>query len=418
VRLPRVRRSLTVNASSLLVATVATNALGLVFWTVAAHLRSPHVVGRAAAVVAALTLLSIIGQLNLTNVFVRLLPRAGRLGEGLVKRGYLAVIMLTLALGAGYAVSGLGAGVVGHGVWARVGFTLAVTVLALFALQDSILTSLRLTPWIPIENISTGALRVALLPVILATAGAGAMAAAWAIPALVAVTFVTFLLLTRVFPGLSETPGTLPDRRRLMSFIAGEYVGNIFATATVQLMPLIVVWRLGAAQAAYFTLPWLIAGGITMLLYNVGGALVVEISGAHDRYDRLLRRSLILWGAVVAGVLVVCLLGARPLLDVVGAGYAQHGTELLRLIGLSAPFAAVTAFYSTLAWLDQRVWTLAGLLAAMGAVQLTLTFVLMPHLGLVSVGWANLATQGAAALVTAPLAVGRLRRHNPLLEAA
>jgi O-antigen/teichoic acid export membrane protein len=412
------RSSLTVNAASLLVATVATNALGLVFWIVAAHLETPRNVGRAAAAVAALTLLATFGQLNLTNVFVRLLPTAGRLGAGLVRRGYLAVIVLTLVLGGVYVTSGLGAGVVTGGLGARVLFTLGVTVLGIFALQDSVLTALRLTPWIPVENISAGVCKLALLPVVLLAAGAGAIAAAWVIPALVAVLVVSTLLFKRAFPKLADTPGTLPPRRRLASFVAGEYVGNICAVATIQLMPLIIVWRLGPAQAAYFTLPWLIAAGITMLLWNVAGAFIVELTSTTGGSGQLLRRSLMLWAGVVAGALVVCTLGARPLLDLVGARYAAHGAPLLRLIGLSAPFGAVIAFYCTLVWLDQQVWLLAGFLAVSGAVQIATTLVLLPQLGLVAAGWANLITQAGAAALMAPLAAGRVRRGNLLAGAA
>ena len=413
----RVRSSLTVNAASLLVATVTTNALGLGFWIVAAHLETPRGVGRAAAVVAALTLLATIGQLNLTNVFVRLLPAAGRLGAGLVKRGYLAVIVLTLVLGAVYVTSGLGAGVVAGGLWARVLFTLGVTILALFALQDSVLTALRLTPWIPVENITAGVFKLALLPVSVLVAGASAIAAAWVIPALVAILAVSTLLFTRAFTKLANVDGTLPHRRQLLSFIAGEYVGNIFATAVVQLMPLIVVWRLGASELAYFTVPWLISAGITMLLWNVAGAFVVELTSTTGHSELLLRRSLMLWGGVVIGSLTVCTLGARPLLEIVGPRYAAHGVSLLRLIGLSAPFSGVIAFYCTLVWLDQRVWVLAGLVAASGAVQVLTTLVLLPHVGLAAAGWATLTAQGASAAVMAPLAVGRLRRGK-LLEAA
>jgi len=410
VRPPRLRSSLTVNAASLLVATVATNALGLGFWIVAAHLEPAHNVGRAAAAVAALTLLATIGQLNLTNVFVRLLPAAGKLGAGLVKRGYVAVIVFTLLLGAVYVASGLGSGVVAGSLAARVLFTLGITVLGIFALEDSVLTALRLTPWIPVENIGAGVCKLALLPVVVVVAGAGAIAAAWVIPALVAVLLVSTLLFSRAFPKLAEVPGTLPNRRRLASFIAGEYVGNICSTATVQLMPLIVVWKLGASQAAYFTLPWLIAAGIMMMLWNVASAFIVELTSTPKGSEALLRRSLMMWGGIVVGALVVCTLGARPLLDLVGARYGAEGAPLLRLIGLSAPFGAVIAFYSTLVWLDQRVWLLAGFVAVSGAVQIVTTLLLLPRMGLVAAGWANLIAQGGAAVVMAPLAVGRLRR--------
>jgi O-antigen/teichoic acid export membrane protein len=79
IKLPRVPKGLTVNALALMTATLGANALGLVFWAVAAHLRQPATVGRASAAIAALTLLSMIAGLNLTNVIIRLLLAAALL---------------------------------------------------------------------------------------------------------------------------------------------------------------------------------------------------------------------------------------------------------------------------------------------------------------------------------------------------
>jgi O-antigen/teichoic acid export membrane protein len=410
------RKSLTTNAVALMIATVATNALGLVFWAVAAHLRSPAQVGRAAAMVAALTLLATIAQLNLTNVFIRLVPTAGRHGRRLITRGYLAVIAFACLAGAVYVVSGLGHGVITGGSGAAVVFVIAVPVMAIFALQDSVLTALRFTPWVPVENVSFATARLALLPALVVLPAVG-MIAAWVIPAAVAVAVVSGILFTRVLPARDALEGSLPGRRKLFSLVAGEYVGNTCATATAQLMPLLIVWRLGPAAAAYFTLPWLILMGITFLMWNVSSSLVVEVAGAHARSDELLRRSLMLWGAIVLGALIVCVLGAEPLLGLAGPGYAAHGAPLLRLLGLSAPFYAVFALYGTLAWLDQRVWMLAGFLAVYGVALLATTLALLPHLGLAAVGWANLAMQALTALAMAPLVVRRLRRGR-LLEAS
>ena len=403
----RLRRSLTVNAMSLMTATIATNAFGLVFWAVAAHLRTPQIVGRAAAAVAALTLLSTIAQLNLTNVFVRLLPTAGAHGRRLVGFGYAAVLAMSLAAGAVYVFSGVGAGVVAHDWTTRLLFAMAVPVLAFFALQDSVLTALRLTPWIPVENISFAASKLALLPV-LALMGGG-IVISWVIPAAVAVVVVSVLLFTRALPALARQEGSLPGRRRLLSFVAGEYAGNIFAMATVQLMPLIVVWRLGAASAAYFTLPWLISMGVTMLLWNVASSFVVEVASGQGHAQALLRRSLMLWGGLSLAAMLACVLGAGPLLSLAGAGYAGHGAELLRLIGVSIPFSAITAVWCTLVWLEQRVWALAAFQAVAGTALLATTIVLLPRLGLPAVGWANLGVQAASALVAGTLIIQRLR---------
>ncbi|MHB1569395.1 MAG: polysaccharide biosynthesis protein, partial [Solirubrobacteraceae bacterium] len=352
MRSPRWHKTLTVNAVSLMTATVATNALGLVFWAAAAHLKLPREVGRAAAAVAALTLLATIAQLNLTNVFVRLLPTAGRIGRRLISRGYLAVVALATVIGSVYVLSGLSASVLADGWRMRVLFVIAVPVLAIFALQDSVLTALRLAPWVPVENVSFAVGKLALLPALALLPGAGGIVIAWVLPATVAVIVVHQLLFRRVLPARDGLDGTLPGRRRLLSFVAGEYAGNICATATVQLMPLLIVWRLGPASVAYFTLPWLMSMGITFLMWNVSSSLVVEIAGSHARSEELIRRSLILWGTIVLGALLVCVIGAHPLLELAGARYAARGATLLRLVGLSAPFGAVVALYGTLAWLD------------------------------------------------------------------
>lgn len=410
------RKSLTVNAVSLMTATVATNGLGVVFWALAAHLEPAADVGRAAAAIGALVLLSTIAQLNLTNVFGRLVPVAGRLGKALVQRGYLAVVLVGAVTGTVYVFTGLSAGVVAGGWGTRTLFIGAVVVLAVFALQDSVLTALRLAPWIPIENISFAVGKLLLLPLLVAMSVRAPLVVSWVVPAAVAAAAVTVILFRKLLPARDRLDGTLPSRRGLLSFVAGEYVGSICATATVQVMPLLVLWRLGPAQAAYFTLPWLASLAITILLWNVGFAFAVEILGQHGSTDALLRRTLLLWGAVALGAATVCVLGAGPLLDAAGgAAYSSHGSALLHLIGLSAPFSAVVTLYQELAWLEKRIWMLAAFQAATGTALITLTLLLLPQVGLVAVGWAYLTTQAAAAAFTGALVLRRMR-HGSLVQ--
>jgi O-antigen/teichoic acid export membrane protein len=408
IRLPRLPKSLTVNALALMTATIGAQALGLIFWAVAAHLRPPDTVGQASAAIAALTLLSTIAQLNLTNVIVRLLPAAGRLGTSLVARGYLVVVLLSLVAGLVYCVSGLGRHVVTGGWVEYLEFSLAVPVLAVFALEDSVLTALRMPPWVAAENITTAIARIALLPVLFVTAMGAVWS--WVLPAFAAALLVNSLIFGRALPAHGRVPGTLPGRRRLLSFVAAEYTGNICALASVQVMPLIVVWQLGPAAAAFLTLPWLIASGISLVLWNVSASFVVETAGSHGHPGTLLRRSLLLWSGIVAAAMIVCVAGARPLMELVGAQYVADGVPLLRLIGLSAPFTALVIIYATLVWLDQRVWLLAGFQAIAGILLLGATLALLPRLGLTAVGWAYLGTQAALAAAVTPFTVKHIRR--------
>ena len=177
-------------------------------------------------------------------------------------------------------------------------------------------------------------------------------------------------------------------------------------------MPLIIIWRLGPTAAAYFTLPWLILMGITLLLWNVASSFVVEVASNRGHPEALLRRSLMIWGAIVLGAFLICVLGARPLLEVAGAGYAVHGETLLRLLGLSVPFTALGAICATLLWLEQRVWLLAACQAVAAIALLLASFVLVPRFGLPAVGLAMITTQALLAAGLAPLAVRRIRSRK------
>ena len=398
-----------------MVATVATNAVGLIFWAVAAKLKEPHEVGRAAAIVSAATLIATIAQLNLTNVFLRLVPTAGRLARPFVVKGYAAVCAFALVLGTLYWATGLSGHLIASWWLPRLGFTCTVALLGIFALQDSVLTSLRLAPWVMVENLSFSVSKLALIPIFAVLLGGAGIVVAWVIPAAVAVAVISWLLFRRVFPARETLEGTLPHRTRILNFLAAEYVSNCVATATTQVMPLLIVWKLGEADAAYFTIPWLIGQGITFLIWNVAASFIVEFaSGRGDAYA-LARRSSVLLGAIIGGALVVCVLGAYPLLSILGTRYAVHGSTLLRLIGLTVPFYAVVAIYSTLVWIDQRVWTLAALQLVSGALMVGVTLTLIPSAGLSAPGWAYLGTEALLAACVAPLAVARVRR-GPLLK--
>lgn len=408
----RLRKGLTVNAMSLMAATVAANGLGLAFWAEAAHVEPAYAVGQASAEIAALTLLSMIAQLDLTNVFIRLLPVAGRLSGILVSRGYLIVVGLSLVAGAVYVGTGLSSYVLTGGLVSRALFVLAVPVLSLFALEDSVLTAFRLAPWVATENICAAVARLALLPVMAVPWLGGGTVASWVLPAAVAVIAVNLLVFRWALPVHAREKGTLPSRRGLLSLVAGEYAGTVCAIGSTQIMPLLVVWKLGVTQAAYLAIPWLVAPGIYLMMWNVSSSFVVEALRTRGPLGALLRRTVLLLTGIASAAALTCLLGARPLLELAGTRYAMHSVELLQLVGLSVPFSAVVVLYCTLAWLEQRVWLLAGFEAAVGTTVLSLALILLPRLGLNAVGWAYLITQMLGAVAAAPYLLRWMRRNR------
>ena len=391
---------LTVNAISLIVTTVATNLLGLLFWGIAARIHTPAAVGAAYAELAALVLLSSISQLNLTNIFVRFLPNAGRFTTQFVRRAYAAVVILSLAAGIVFVASGLATSVVGRDLFDHVLFVVSVALFAVFALQDSVMIALRITHWVPIENITCALAKLALLPILVIGAARTGIIVAWVVPVIVAVLIVNGALFSRGMRTRSASgAGEVPSPRKLASFVTAEYLTSLCGLLIAQLMPLLVVWKLGVKANAYFVIPWLANTALSVVLWNVGVSFVVEVVTASENSAKLLRRSMQLWATVVVGALVGCVLLGPLVLPIVGREYARHGVALLRLVGLTAPLLLVSMLYQSFAWLDQRVWWLLAVQVLSLAMFFILTFILIPRLGLVGVGWALLTSRLVAALL-------------------
>ena len=406
---------LTANAFYLTGATAATSVLGLLFWGLAARTHHPQAFGRAYAEVSVLTLLSVVAQFNLSSIFVRFVPVAGRLSTYFVRRGYFVVTATALSLGALAIVSGafssfVAPGLVSHGL-----FIVAVALFAIFALQDSVLTALRITHWVPIENATFAVVKLGLLVWFMTFISTRtAIVYAWVLPVGVAVILVNTLLFARALPRASrQEGGELPVRRQLASFVAAEYLNTLCSVAVAALLPLVVIWKLGATREAYFAIPWLVWGGVATVSVNIATSFVVETVTERGHSARLLRRALVMWLAVVAIAVVGCSVVGPTVLGLVNHEYGVHGGPLLQLIGVSAPFTFVIVVYTAFAWLDQRVWFIMGIQACTAAVLLGLSLILVPRLGILGVGWAYVISQIGSAV---PMAPGAWRRVRTVLQ--
>ena len=398
----------TASAVYLAAATILGSLVGLLFWGLAArsHTAGRHTpaFGSAYAEISAITLLSIVSQFNLTSIFVRFLPAAGRLGTYFVRRGYIVVTASSLALGAAFVVSPLSSKVVPAGTGAAVLFVVSVALFAIFALQDSVLTALRITHWVPIENTSFSVAKLGLLAwFVVVLPLRSAIVLAWILPVIVAVILVNWLIFRRALPRHAESgTGTLPPRRRLLTFVAAEYLTTLSAVASSAVLPLIVIWKLGATGEAYFAVPWLVAGMIMNLFWNINASYTVESVSAGAQSARRLRRTLEMWVALVVASFVACTVFGPTILSLIGPEYRSHGGALLQVIGLSTPFTMVTIAYQGYAWLDRRVWVLLANSIFRAVVLLSLSIALLSGIGIVGVGWAYLISQVGAALLMMP----------------
>jgi O-antigen/teichoic acid export membrane protein len=393
---PLLRNGHVLTLSSLLAAT-----LGAAFWVLATSWYSTATVGRSYAALSAVMLLSGVGQLNLADVLVRFVPAAGRHAGRLALRCYTAsalcstvvavaflLVVPTVAPGLGYLRNPVAgacfvAGAVGYSI---------------FVLQDGALTGLRRTGWVLGENALFAAVKAAMLAVCGFLALDAGILASWVGGLVVALVVTNVFLFRHAVPAHQQAQQDAPAPQRLLGYAAADYSGALFRLAAYNVVPLLVLNRLGPDGSAYFSLAWVIAYTLFLLAYNMGSSLIVEAARAPERLVEHARKVLRHNAVLLAASALLLEVAAPWLLALFGPQYAAHGTTLLRLLVLSALPNLLLGVAVDVARARRRLAWAVGLQAALCALVLGLSVWLIPRLGVTGVGVAWLVAECAVGL--------------------
>ena len=405
------------NGYALIVNVGATSVLGLLYWGLAARLYSPAEFGLGNAAISLMQLLAGIGgQLTFAAALTRFIPRAG--GDS----SRLAFVSYCLAGGAGVLVSlvylgglrlGLYPAVLGRSWVLALALGGSVTVWCLFALQDAVLTGIRQAVWIPVENGLYGIAKIGVLIGLAHVTQRYGIFTSFTLPAFVALFPVNLLIFQRLLPrhtasvlvsGASGPEGAGGvDARAIGRFMGGDYLGTIFLLTTGTLLPVLIVARLGAKEAGYFSSAYLIVYALDLVTVNMGVALMVEGASDRSRLAQHARHAIRRIVAIVVPAVAALLLAAPLVLSVVyGHEYAVHGAGLLRLLALAVLAKAVTSLYIALSRVERRVGRIAFFQALLLVSVTGLSWWLMGEMGVNGVGVAYLVSQVAVASCLLP----------------
>jgi hypothetical protein len=170
---------------------------------------------------------------------------------------------------------------------------------SLFNLQDSALTGLSASTWIPLENGLYGLVKLVLLILVAQTSLVEGVFTSWTLPVLALLVPVNLLIFRRLLPqhtaeGAVGVAQDSPSRIVLTRYMSGDYAGTVFRQLSSTFLPVLVVTVLGAAQGAYFLPTQTIFTAIATLQVAITSSLVVEAAskpGSAARYARsMLRR--------------------------------------------------------------------------------------------------------------------------------
>jgi O-antigen/teichoic acid export membrane protein len=391
------------NAYALIAGTGLTSILGMIFWVLAARLLTTEAVGTGTALTSAMIFLATLSTLGLGNTLVRFLAPAGAKARQVVLACYAvcasAAILAALIFIAGQPWWASELGFLRHNVLFAAAFVLATAVWVVFVLEDRVLVGLRRASWVPLTNGVHSVVKIALLPLLTASAGY-ALFATFAVPALPIVLVVTIFIL-RMPSQASRAVEPVENLRisHLFRFALTDYFSSILWLATTDLMTLVVLEQMGPQQSAYYFMSFTIAYSLYLVTSNVGSAFVAEAAQFPSRTISLTRNALRHAALLVVPLALVGVVAAPLGLRILGTEYSTNGTILLRLLLLSAIAQVIIEIAVSAARLrrDNRM-----VLTVYGAQALGIfggTALMIGRWGLTGVGMSWLISQTAIALV-------------------
>ena len=338
-----VNDSLYRNSSFLILNSAITAALGFVFWVLASRLFPASAVGTTSTVVSALTFAVMAGTVGLPNTLIRFLA------------GERDKVRLLATSGATAAVAGAVVAVVWCAVPSHFGVPLArvapgwpmvpvfVVITALGSVgvvAQSAIIALRKSKWVVVENTAGSLVKLLLLPLGIGFGAAGLFGLYFAA---LAIATIGSIVILRYEVGSSVSRWVRGVDLRCLahcrSFAAGNHVAALVALLPTTVLPIIVLNRLGARQAAFFAMPLMIVALLNVIPSMASQSLFAEASADEASLRAQTRRTLLgVYAILVPGVIVLCVL-AQPVLSIFGPDYARNGTRCLQLLALSGMFA-------------------------------------------------------------------------------
>jgi O-antigen/teichoic acid export membrane protein len=405
------------NAYALILNTGISGGLGLVFWFLAARYYDDSDVGRGSAAVSALMMLAGLVAVNAAGTLNRFIPNAGKRSFAVVGWAFAltSAAIAILALGFLATLDWWGPSfdlLRGPGMW--LWFCIAAVGVSVVTVQESVLTALRASVWVPAANAVFGVGKVLLLVVLAGFLPDSGVMFSWFVPMLVISIPMTLLIFGRLLPRHMRrtTPAAVVSRAEIGRFLAADYVGALFLFVTIFLVPVLVATRVEAHTYAYFFVAWSIAGVMGVVGVSVATSLAVE--GVYDAPSlasncrSALSRSV---GLLLVGAVAVSL-AAPYALGLLGEGYLDAVPLLQLLVFASLPRAVVDIYIGTLraqGKCAQITWVqaLRGVLV-LGLAAMFIYFDRLFGLSTITaVGVAVLVGQLAAMLVAVP-GLGRL----------
>jgi O-antigen/teichoic acid export membrane protein len=404
-----VRTPLYLNAYALIASNLLTSALGVVFWSLAAHLYSVEVLGVSSAVISTMLFITGVAQLNLRTALIRLVPEAGPGTGRLVVMAYAVTLAASFLLG----VAAFGTmAILGTGTLALEGLAtpfgillLAVGTMAwsVFNLQDGVLAGLRRTVWVPVENGLFGVAKIVALVALVVSMPALGIVVSWIVPMVICVVVVSVALARWIPAHMAASPGRAiaMRSRQLLRFVAADYVGSLCALSVAALVPVVIVAVSGPRAGAYLYIVWTISTSLNLLPVNMCASMMVETVHADAHVGTEARRVAVHMARILVPIVLGVVVFADWILGIFGPEYVEAGALPLRILALGVLPYGVNVLYLATARINGMGREIVATQVALAALTIGGAVLLVGSMGITGVAVAWFAAQAGVAAFAA-----------------
>lgn len=412
--------SLQRNSLWLMSTTVINSALGYGYWLLVARAYSPADVGLATGLIALMTVTSLASNLGTASALVARLPQ--RTSDEEWSTTLSATLLGGATLGALAALGVLAAlpllshplAVARHDPALAALFVTGASLWTVATVLDYAFIAQRQSRGMAARGLVFGAAKIPLVlaaPVAVgAHAGVSVVLASWVAACALSCGLMLAFAIPRVRPGARlRISGTARELRAMTRLLAGNHLITLGNVLPAYLLPVIVVSRLSTRENAFFYITWLVGGIFFMVSSSVGSSLYAEGSHTPERLRHQLAASVRLTAALLLPAMGLMILAGHPLLNAFGTDYARSGFALLLILTAAAVPDAVTNLYTAALRVQGRLTAAAALTCVMAGGALLGAWLIAPSAGLVGIGAAWLASQGAGSVWVAWDATRRAR---------
>jgi O-antigen/teichoic acid export membrane protein len=348
------------NSFYLMINTGVQAALGFIFWIICAHLFSPAEIGIGTALISAMGLISYASALGFNNTFTRFLPNSTN-RDNEINTGVLLVISAAIIVAFAYVIfipyTTPALAIIHKNIWYAIGFVVMVALAAINLLTDSIFIAYRGAKFnLFIDGIIMGLTKVFLPFVFIGLGAYGVFVAAGSAASVAMVASILSLIF--YFNYKPRLHIDLSVLKNVFHYSFANYIGDLLNIAPTLVLPLIIIDRLGSANAGYYYLALSVANLLNAVGISVATSLFAEGSYGEVALHKLVKRSAIMIAAImVPAGLVLAFLGPF-VLEIFGKSYSQGGAHVIIVLALAAPAVAAYTVGSVILRIKNQLYSI------------------------------------------------------------